>query len=376
MMLARDQRRPVINVGPRRARIYHTARTAHLERSLQLEATDLLYGQKRYDFDEGIAKEASQRSRLQQVGDGHLAWTLLRRPYDGIEINEPIALESVRRSALALAAVALSDALRGQRTSIVTYAIGNVPLSELPRPRGKARLGRLLDERLAPRVWRRCDRVVFGTGAARDAYALSFGPPGADMLIMTVPPLPTPCSCPPPETNDGDEQRLLFLGDLSARKGFDTVVATWPAVRARLPAARLVIVGRGAMLEQAKALAAGDAAVSLMIDPPREDVHRQLRRASVVVLPSQPTSGWREQVGLPLVEGLAHGCTIVTTDETGIADWLRHHGHHTVPAHSSSTLLEDEIVAALERPQAPDDIYGSLPDRDGRLTADALMFEA
>lgn len=359
---------------PRRVRIYHTVRTAHLERSLDLDAADIFYGRRRYDFDEGLAAAVSRRSRLAQVSGARQAWNLLRRPYDAIEINEPIALETVRRTALALAAVSVSDTLRRRRTSVATYAIGNVPLAELPCPRGKARLGRLLDERLAPWVWRRCDRVVFGTGAASDAYRSSFGAPGRRTKMINVPALPTACSCPAGTADADGGQRLLFLGDLSARKGFDMVANAWPIVRDRLPAARLVIVGRGVLLEQARSLAAADHTVTLVIDPPREIVHKQLRSATVVVLPSQPTRGWREQVGLPLVEGLAHGCTVVTTDETGIADWLRNNGHHTVPADHAPMRLVEAIVEALGHPQDPESVYRSLPDRDGRLEADVRMF--
>ncbi len=355
-----------------RARLYHTVRSAHLERALELDPADLIYGQTRYDFDEALATSVAERAGLEQASDWRLARILLSRAYDAVEINEPIALETVRRTALALTAVRVSDVLRRHRTAVVAYAIGNVRIRDLPRPGGKARLGRMLDEALAPRVWRRCDRVVFGTDTARDAYRSSFGPPGRRTSTMTVPALPTACSCRADDETDG--RRLLFLGDLSARKGFDAVAAAWPRVRADLPDARLAIVGRGALLEQARSLADGDDRVELFIDPPRVVVHEQLRRAAVVVLPSQPAPGWREQVGLPLVEGLAHGCTVVTTEETGIATWLKRHGHHTVPAHLVSTLLAAEIVSALRHPQDPQAVIRTLPARDGRLEADARMF--
>lgn len=364
--------------GSRRVRAYHTVRTAHLERALELEPADLIYGQRRYDFDACMAANVSDRARLEQAGVLRSAWLLARRGYDAIEINEPIALDTVRRTSLALAAISLADLVRRRRTRVVSYAIGNVPLGELPRPRGKARLGRLLDERLAPLVWRRCDRFVFGTDSARAAYAASFGREGARTTVTTVPALPTVCTCSAPPNQVSAEgavaQRLLFLGDLSRRKGFDAVVQAWRQVRNRVPEAEFVIVGRGIMIDQARSLARDDDRVVLVEDPPRVVVHSQLRQASVVVLPSQPNRGWREQVGLPLVEGLAHGCTVVTTDETGIAGWLSEHGHHTFSARDVASRLPDAIITALEQPLTRGTVYRSLPLLDGRLEADAWMF--
>jgi glycosyltransferase involved in cell wall biosynthesis len=90
------------------------------------------------------------------------------------------------------------------------------------------------------------------------------------------------------------------------------------------------------------------------------------------VLPSQPSATWREQVGLPIVEGLSYGCTIVTTTETGLAGWLSEHGHRVVAADADDGELAAAVAAALLNPV--EDVVASLPDHDGRLAADAWMF--
>ncbi|MBB2985724.1 glycosyltransferase [Terracoccus luteus] len=349
-------------------------RTAHLERALELAPADLIYGDRRYDFDENISRAVAERSRLEQAGDWRAAWLIGTRGYSTIEVNEPIALETVRRTAIGLASVAIADVLRRRRTTIVTYSIGNVPVLDLPAPSGKARLGRRLDLWLAPRLWRRIDRIAFGTDAAVAAYAESFGEAGPRTVSTVIPALPCACGCPQP-SSEALGPRLLFLGDLSHRKGFDRVIAAWPEVRARIPSATLVVVGRGAMTDTAAALANDDERVLFIEDPPRMVVHEELRRATVVVLPSRPHRGWREQVGLPLIEGLAHGCTVVTTDETGIAGWLSAHGHHTVSDQDADTLLPDALVRSLSGPRDPDDVIADLPDQDGRLMADKWLFQ-
>ena len=101
---------------------------------------------------------------------------------------------------------------------------------------------------------------------------------------------------------------------------------------------------------------------------------RGMRRSSALALPSQPTPIWREQVGLPIVEGLAHGCTIVTTTESGLAAWLAAHGHSVIAPGSGAKPLADALVAALQSERGPEAVTADLPAIDGRLAADAWMF--
>ncbi|MFI6424080.1 glycosyltransferase family 4 protein [Promicromonospora sp. NPDC050880] len=359
---------------PRDARVYKTLRTAHLERALAMPPADILYQESRYDFDEDLV----DRVRPEQVGDLRCAWLVARRGYRTVEINEPAAIDCVRRAAAVLLALLVADVLRRRRTRVVTYAIGNIDPRALPRPTAWwPRLGRTLDLLLAHWVWRRVDRVAFGTETSRQLYGSVFGLAGRRRPHWTtIEALPAPCDCAPAgaTTSDKAPGRILFLGDLSPRKGFDSVLAAWGAVRRRLPGSVLTVVGRGALLDQAYDAARADDRLRVIADPPRDVVHAELRRASVVVLPSRRQGAWREQVGLPLVEGLAHGCTVVTTDETGIADWLRDAGHGVIPAASVTKLLAPVLAQAAAHPLDPDDVRASLPSQDSRLEADAWLF--
>lgn len=354
----------------RGARVYKTLRTAHLERALALAPADILYQESRYDFDEGLVAEVHP----QQVSDLRCAWLVARNGYEIVEINEPAAIDCVRRSAVVLAALLLSDLVRRRRTRIVTYAIGNIDPHTLPRPSSWwPRLGRHLDLMLASLVWRRLDRVVFGTETARQLYGTVFGIAERRRLRWTtIEALPAVCECLLDSRKTTG--RLLFLGDLSPRKGFDSVLAAWESVRSRVPDAVLTVVGRGRLLDEACAAARRDDRIRVLADPPRDVVHAELRRASVVVLPSRRQGAWREQVGLPIVEGLAHGCTVVTTDETGIADWLRRNGHGVIPAGSVGELLAAVIAEAATRPLDPNTVRASLPRQDSRLGADSWLF--
>ena len=155
----------------------------------------------------------------------------------------------------------------------------------------------------------------------------------ARQRAAVIPALPAPATSIRPDRKE--PQTALFLGAFSVRKGLPQVVAAWPAVAAQLPHARLTLVGKGVLESSARALAEQEPSVDVVVDPPTAEIREHLQRHSVVVLPAQPTPLWREQVGLPLVEGLSYGCTIVTTSETGLAGWLGQHGHQVIQAAGS-----------------------------------------
>ncbi|MDJ0349979.1 glycosyltransferase family 4 protein [Cryobacterium sp. PH29-G1] len=347
-----------------RARLYRTLRSAHLERAHELPTAAILYRIKRYDFHE----ELTEGLVVLQARPVSAAWKLARSPVTILEICEPLMLSSVWASALAISALRLRARLGGRPATIVTYALENADPFE--RECGaRSRLRRTLNGIAARFVWHQTDRIVFGTDAARVTYRVALPEPARDAISAVIPALPAPCGCPQDTGNDSG--RVVFLGAFVPRKGLPNILAAWPQVTALRPDARLTLIGKGALESLAHEAVANDPTIELIVDPSRSEIHRQLRRACVLALPSQPTATWREQVGLPIVEGLAHGCRIVTTTETGLATWLSEHGHGVVDPDSAPEQLADAVVQALRAPRpAADD----LPAVDGRLAADEWLF--
>ena len=150
-----------------RARLYESIRTAHLERARQLEPAAILYRQKRYDFDEQLTEglELVHANRLEA------ALLLARSRVRQLEINEPLMLSSLPATVLALVAGRLAEAVGGRRAQVVTYAIGNADPFAVPvGPGWKSRVRKMVERRLARYVWRRVDRIAFGTLAAQNVY--------------------------------------------------------------------------------------------------------------------------------------------------------------------------------------------------------------
>lgn len=353
-----------------RARVYQTLRSAHLERAHEFAPAAILYTSRRYDFEDRLARGLE----LVRASPWRIAAILARSEVRELEVNEPLMLGAVRGAALAVAAVRVRGRLTGRRTLVVAYAIGNDdPRRAEPGRSVRRRLGRRLDFALAAAVWRRLDRVAFGSDAARRVYDTALaGRRAPDSLV--IPALPAPCPCTARMPEHERPRRAVFLGAFVERKGFPLVLAAWEAVRSELADAELVLVGKGRLVDAARHAAAADPRIRLLVDPERDEIHRILADADVLVLPSQQAPQWREQIGLPIVEGLAHGCTVVTTSQTGLAGWLAAHGHRVVDAPTEVSALARELAQALEHPTPRSAVLASLPGVDGRLAADSWLF--
>lgn len=353
-----------------RVRLYDQVRSVHLERARELEPAAIVFRSKRYDFDEDL----TDGLELAQAGTIAAARLALTSRITHLEINEPLYLDALPRTAVTLFAIGLRRIVGGRRATVATYAIENLdPFATTP-PRFKTRVRRGIERLLAEYVWRRVDNAVFGTAGAHGLYAQSFRT--QPRRHSTVEALPSPCPCvDDADTANGHRNSVVFLGNFGARKGFSDVLAAWPLVRESRPDARLTLLGTGSQLDDARAAAAADPTITLHVDPPRSEIHAHLRTAHALVLPSRRMPGWREQVGLPIVEALAHGCEIVTTDETGIADWLREKRHRVLPSDASAARIAGAIAAAVDADRAKADILATLPAVDGRIAAGRLLFD-
>lgn len=352
-----------------RVRLYTTVRSAHLERARSLAPATIVFREQRYDFDPALTAELD----LIQAGPIRMIAVLAASQVRELEINEPLMLSAVRRSLAAVLVVRLTGWLRRRRVRVVTYAIANDdPFRPPPRPGPADRARRAVDRVLVGLVARSVDRVVFGTPTAADLYRTEVPQLGAAEAVV-LPGLPAACPCLRGSAGPAPDS-VVFVGAFEERKGLPLLLEAWPQVAERRPGATLTLIGKGPLLAQVRSFVSNRPDVDLVVDPPREEIHQRLRSASVLVLLSQRTARWREQIGLPVVEGLAHGCSVVATDEGGLAEWLASHGHGVLHADAGPARVATMIVDMLGRPRPRAEVLRDLPERDGRLEADAWLF--
>jgi hypothetical protein len=284
-------------------------------------------------------------------------WTrFLRRATDPdlelMEVAEPLWLgewvRAVRYVALARMARAVIPGRR--RLTVATYAIENldvgarVSFRSLDAHPVLGAVAALLARALLGASLVSLDAIAFGTTGACENYSRAFGRRVARTTHAVLPPRLGECTVCGPAASTGvpREPTMVFLGTPSERKGFPVLMAAWERCGAVDAGWQLVVADPSG--EPAPPVPPG---VSILSAPARHAVHELLRTSAVVAMPSVRLRRWREQIGLPLVEGLAHGCRVVTTSETGLAEDLVGHPLVTFTTAGDSASLADGLRRAM-----------------------------
>jgi len=136
----------------------------------------------------------------------------------------------------------------------------------------------------------------------------------------------------------GEEEAVLFCGEISTRKGADVLLAAWPQVHASYPRACLVLCGPQKDVEPR---AEGSRHVGAL---PNSRVFELLRDCAVAVLPSR-----REVLPMFLIEAMSAGRRWVSTDTDGMRDLYLEGGGELVPV-GDPDALATALIRALDMP--------------------------
>jgi glycosyltransferase involved in cell wall biosynthesis len=353
--------------------MFNSLRTAHLERLPLMEPAEVVYRRGRYDFDLSLLPAENPPRRM---GRWRMLGELVGTHYSVVELNEPLLLALWRQLLWQVPVLRLRSWLTRRPVAISAYCIDfGDPAAELARRRFVPAWLAPVVARLGVRfLVRGFDRLAFGTEGSLRLYARWAG----DELVRSrgrlFPSLAAPCRCPEEAPDGSPESRFVFVGAFLERKGIRQLLAAWEEVeRTTDRPVSLRIIGHGALEAVVSTWAQGRPSVTVDIDPPRSEVHRALRAADVLVLLSQREGHWREQIGLPILEGLSHGAEVVATDETGIAGWLADHGHQVVSGSAPAATTAQALLAAARRRRPRREILADLPEVDGRLAADTWL---
>jgi glycosyltransferase involved in cell wall biosynthesis len=155
------------------------------------------------------------------------------------------------------------------------------------------------------------------------------------------------------ELHPGDGPMVLFVGQLIERKGFDLLARAMPLVLREHPRARFVFVSHNLRGEtELRRLAAeggAEHAMRLIYRPDEAEKLRLLRSASVLAAPSR-----YEGFGIMLVEAMAAGAPVITTDVPTGNEIVRHERNGLLTPYDDvgalaaaiSRLLSDRALAA------------------------------
>ena len=223
---------------------------------------------------------------------------------------------------------------------VVPHLFGTTAFQEAPFPMA---LAVVLLESLIPFVYRRSPFVVISE-STRDDLARR-GIPKERVTVVHCG-LDHERYRPDPAAVKSARPTVLFIGRVRRYKGVDWVMRALPRVLARVPEARLTVVGDGPHLPALRLAAARlgllDAVEFAGFLPAAEKV-RRLREAWVLVQPS-PKEGW----GLTVVEAGACGTAVVAADSPGLRDSVRRDETGLLVPWGDDALLADAIARVLE----------------------------
>ncbi len=122
---------------------------------------------------------------------------------------------------------------------------------------------------------------------------------------------------PDPGRGPGGGGYALFVGRLAPEKGTGTMLAAWDRLGTRYP---LKIVGDGPLKDQVVRVAAKRSDVEWLGHRPVADVHALMRKAEMLVFPSQ----WYETFGRVAAEAFAAGTPVIAADIGAVAELVEH----------------------------------------------------
>lgn len=289
-----------------------------------------------------------------------------------LELPEPLWARFLPKNICLALAWTVSGLVRGRWRRARTYAIeNNSPLTALfgdrtvPPP-----LAAVLRVALGLLVRSMYEKIAFGTDGAATSYRTL---PGVGRMEQrTFLELPSRPAHPDPRIPTCSS--AVFVGHLSERKGVPVLLEAWTLVETRRPELHLHVVGSGPLEAQAASWAQDRPRTRTFHGHlPRHAVLELLPTVSALVAPSIRWGRWREQVGLQIPEALEVGLTVVTTTETGLAPWLRDHGHQVVETPLTPGALADALVRALDDPLPRQQVLDSLPVDFPRQEADRWL---
>ena len=203
-------------------------------------------------------------------------------------------------------------ATRRPTTLLVHHICGDQWQSEFPRP--LARVGRFLEERVMPWVYR--GAVIAVSDTTRDGLR-DLGVPSERLHVVfngvDLPPAPAPTPAEP--------LRVVYVGRLKAYKRLELLIGAVADLWGEMPDLRLDIAGDGDVRPELEALAAavddrGRIRLHGFVDD--DEKARLLGLATVFATPSMH-EGW----GLSVLEANGYGCPAVAYDVPGLSAAIR-----------------------------------------------------
>lgn len=197
-------------------------------------------------------------------------------------------------------------------------------------------------ESLIPRVYRHCEFEVISPSTRDDLVARGLDPARVTTIYCGLEHERFTLADPPARS---DTPLLVSWSRLRRYKSLDVAIRAFDLVQKELPAARLLIMGRGPDEARLRALTRKlglEAKVEFRGFQPWDELVRTLHRCHVFLNPS-PKEGW----GLTVVEANQCGLPVVATDAPGLRDSVRDGETGVLVPYGDARAMADHALLLL-----------------------------
>lgn len=193
---------------------------------------------------------------------------------------------------------------------------------------------------------RRCSRIAAVSGALARRVDLDCPKLRINILPMGIRP------CPPKPSYRRRPGDLIFVGRLVEKKGADTAVSVIAELHRRQRDVHLSIIGDGPERAHVEnlvfALGIGDR-VSFLGAVPGPEASAYLANAGIALLPFRTAkNGDAEGLGLVILEALAGGCPVITSDTEITRSFLTSERHALLAKPDKVSEFADAVEATLD----------------------------
>lgn len=215
------------------------------------------------------------------------------------------------------------------------------------------------DATVMPRRWvirqayKHLDKYVDGYVCGSNHFAGVLRGIGLDAEKINV----VPCGIELDEfdaTAEKDPNLIIAVGRLTPKKSPQSTIRAFAGVKEHFPVARLEMIGDGPLMPECKNLVIElglESHVILHGSKPHDFVKEKLKHASVFVQHSVTApNGDTESQGISLLEAMASGVPVVTTDHNGFSETVQHGDTGLLVDEHDVQAMSDSIKRLLADP--------------------------
>jgi len=172
--------------------------------------------------------------------------------------------------------------------------------------------------------------------------------------------LPNPILIQQKQNSEAEGNYILFVGRLVPEKGVLTLLKAFQNISKQFPDEELWVVGDGNQLEELQNFAKNNELknVSFLGNKSREELQKIYANSKFLVVPSE----YLEAYGNVILESLAFGKTVITSDLVGIKNEIEQHNVGLTYSYKNPKELEEKIIKLLSNSNLKTELERNIPN--------------